>query len=61
MRELRRQRVEKVLLALFRGFALAHWSSHKWLSRPFARVRKRFCKQNRAKIAAHVADFRFTV
>lgn len=57
----RAQGVEKVLKALFRGFALTHWSGHKWPSRPFVRVRKRFCKQNCAKIAAHVADFRFTV
>ena len=47
--------------SLFRGFARSHWSGHKRPSRPFVRVRKRFCKQNRAKIAAHVADFRFAV
>ncbi len=55
------QGVEKVLLALFRGIALRHLRGGKPPLWPFLRVRKRFCKQNRAKIAAHVADFRFTV
>ena len=52
-----RQRVKKVAKATFLRFALTHWSRRKRLSRPFVRVRKRFCEQNRTKIAAHVADF----
>ena len=47
-----RQRVKKVAKATFLRFALTHWSRRKRLSRPFVRVRKRFCEQNRAKIAA---------
>jgi len=52
------QRVKKVAAATFLSDALTHWSLR---SRAFVRVRKRFCKQNRAKIAAHVADFRWKV
>ena len=37
--------VKKVVAATFLIFALAHWSSHKWLSLPFARVRKVFRKR----------------
>ena len=36
------QRVDKVPLALWRGYALTHWSNGKPFSRPFVRVRKRF-------------------
>jgi len=49
------QCVKKVAAATFLRNARSHRSLR---SRAFDRVRKRFCKQNRAKIAAHVADFR---
>ena len=43
---------KKVAKATFLSIALIHWSGRKRPSRPFIRVRKRFCKQNRAEIAA---------
>ena len=43
--------------ATFLSLALSHWSLR---SRPFLRVRKLFLRKS-TKIAAHVADFRFTV
>ena len=43
--------------ATFVRSALRHCEADKSASRPFLRVRKRFCKQNRTKIAALVADF----
>jgi len=44
--------------ATFLSIALRHCERCKHHSRPFLRVRKRFCEQNRAKTTAHVAGFR---